>query len=1119
MLKVICEPATAVMRRLLMESFIESHGEDGTVFIVPDDEFAYVRALRWTKQAGVLHRGAIVGLPELTARIQSPFAACVISPGERLAILRQLLLEEPLQYDWLVGEKSAPHLTYGVLKRIGDALSRLQARDEAAEQAGESAPGREHPRQRQLRQLGERYRARLAEAGAIDARVWQRQCWATLDAARLKEALPPHQLIVLDGFTSMGEETMLALRCLRAAASDVLVLLAFNPEEDAERYSHLNAMYERLYDMADLPPVTDPQLLGAAAAAPGKCAAVEIVDAPTRTMEVDAMARYLRAQLDACPAGERFSYDEYVVAFPRVESYAPLVQSAFADYGLPWTLAAGELVLDHPLAKLLHWLRDAIASRAGLAELRQLLKSPFLPALLAEHGLGLSPGGLAAQLEALDRFRREKAPSSAGSLLVQDLGILIERLAERLARVEANMDPGDEEDSSLALLRGELDQYRQLRQTLESAVKLLESLRHPRGLQDWQTELRRLLDTCIGFVEPLEAGEFCGAGPLLPLSDRQKLADAHLLMVQAVQRICDCGTLVSEGTISFGAMLGVMRVLLRNVKLSPPAFRGDSFRVTNIAAASAHEAAVLLAGGLVDGDVPRYLAREARLDDNDGSLQQKQHISEQRAAFHSALRSARRRAILFVPGADTDSELLESQFVEELGAEWPGKLTRKNMAAFCGELQVTSQPVSVVMQQLVRCFEDGAKECPEALVNRRMSSTEAAILENIVHNLNAEQERRRSDALGNYDGFIEDPKLLRYLSQRAESHVHSVSQLDALVQCPFRYFVEYVLGVSEPEEEEERTASREAGILVHAILHSFYTEWIALGNTRIDTGNRGDAANLVLTHAQQELAAAKLSRFEYDCLVLRLLGSEDGAGLLPVNEMETGRAGAIRGYRGMLAAFLDLEVERSAAMGDDADMKPTFFELGFGLKPRRDGSQDRFSDSAPAVLNLPDGEQLKLRGRADRVDSGGGHFAVIDYKTGASPSITDQKHGYKVQLPVYLMALEQMLARQGRPLAPAGGMFMHVTPTEAEVSGQFFRKAFLKQAGIPSKRGMSDEEFEETLEKVLDRIAEGMSRIRRGRFHVTLAGERIACTYCQNASICRKDLARAERLVPNHCGG
>ncbi|HEX3050928.1 MAG TPA: PD-(D/E)XK nuclease family protein, partial [Aggregatilineaceae bacterium] len=76
-----------------------------------------------------------------------------------------------------------------------------------------------------------------------------------------------------------------------------------------------------------------------------------------------------------------------------------------------------------------------------------------------------------------------------------------------------------------------------------------------------------------------------------------------------------------------------------------------------------------------------------------------------------------------------------------------------------------------------------------------------------------------------------------------------------------------------------------------------------------------------------------------------------------------------------------------------------------------------------------DGEAgpVLVRGVIDRVDRAGDQIIIMDYKTGARPHPTDDMiAGRDVQMMIYLLAAQELLARHNLPYELAGGLFWHI---------------------------------------------------------------------------------------------
>lgn len=156
----------------------------------------------------------------------------------------------------------------------------------------------------------------------------------------------------------------------------------------------------------------------------------------------------------------------------------------------------------------------------------------------------------------------------------------------------------------------------------------------------------------------------------------------------------------------------------------------------------------------------------------------------------------------------------------------------------------------------------------------------------------------------------------------------SASQLEALRQCPYRFYARAVLGLDEPEELEAALAKRDYGNWLHLLLHRFHSQRAPGGD---------DAAELerAATFATQELEL-------------------DAGELLPF----------AASFERLAPAYLAWLHEREARGWFWADG-----ESDHRLAPGESG--------APA-----------LRGRLDRIDHGPeGARQLIDYKTGSLNSL------------------------------------------------------------------------------------------------------------------------------------
>lgn len=160
----------------------------------------------------------------------------------------------------------------------------------------------------------------------------------------------------------------------------------------------------------------------------------------------------------------------------------------------------------------------------------------------------------------------------------------------------------------------------------------------------------------------------------------------------------------------------------------------------------------------------------------------------------------------------------------------------------------------------------------------------------------------------------------------------SPSAYEALLECPYRWFVRTGLGLKAPDEVSESVAARDFGVLVHQILGDFHRavpQIAALGREA----------------ALQRLEDIALRCFE------------------PVVARDHAATAWLERWRDVAPAYVDWQLVREAE--------------GWRIDPA--------ACEQPVHLPLRWGAdaELMLHGRPDRVDRCNGSAAITDYKTGA----------------------------------------------------------------------------------------------------------------------------------------
>ncbi len=211
----------------------------------------------------------------------------------------------------------------------------------------------------------------------------------------------------------------------------------------------------------------------------------------------------------------------------------------------------------------------------------------------------------------------------------------------------------------------------------------------------------------------------------------------------------------------------------------------------------------------------------------------------------------------------------------------------------------------------------------------------------------------------------------------------SATALEEYALCPFRFFVHRVLGIDPMEEPSDSLefSPLDRGSLYHEVLERFLR--------RMKSEDRLPLSDSALDELFRTIDEATRS------------GQWNLAGYPGALALER------RLLRLNLAVWLGRESRESGGF------VPSNFEVRFGGEPRR-GDDGELSSDERIPFDAGDEIRLEFTGRIDRVDvtSDGTHARVIDYKTGNPKHVNAPfDHGRHLQLPVYLLAAGELLAR------------------------------------------------------------------------------------------------------------
>jgi hypothetical protein len=270
-----------------------------------------------------------------------------------------------------------------------------------------------------------------------------------------------------------------------------------------------------------------------------------------------------------------------------------------------------------------------------------------------------------------------------------------------------------------------------------------------------------------------------------------------------------------------------------------------------------------------------------------------------------------------------------------------------------------------------------------------------AVPEPLTRGLAARRARRRGE-FGEWTGDI-GPDLAPVFDDERPG---SATSFEQYATCPFRYFLNNVLGVRPLEEHADADAigNLDRGSLVHEVLEGFVGE--ALGADSAVVGAAGADEHARLVDRVREVAA------DYE------------------RQGRTGRPLLWQIELDRLLQGLEELLEEDARHRRSTGLQPVAVEhgFGFGVGPSSRGAATvaaaaEAGDEPPAppvTFTLPSGRSVSFRGSIDRVDRDerDGRLVVFDYKTGSAKGYADIEggditaRGRHLQLVIYASAAQ-----------------------------------------------------------------------------------------------------------------
>ena len=418
--------------------------------------------------------------------------------------------------------------------------------------------------------------------------------------------------------------------------------------------------------------------------------------------------------------------------------------------------------------------------------------------------------------------------------------------------------------------------------------------------------------------------------------------------------------------------------------------------------------------------LPDETRRELEAAGKECRLVRPDPVSRDRYLFYTACTRAWRQLVLVREAADDDGRPHEpSPFYEEVRSRFdPADVA----------LATKKRPLSSLSWELER----GPTERERLRAAAAIASTDEDEARALA--LANGWERRIERALAAFDRqtTLAHPLVVEELAQRAR---FSVTELERFLECSSMWFFERVIN---PKEIDAVLDARVRGGIAHQTLYRFYSGLPKRLGTDAVEADRLDEALVFLR----------------ECLAEAIAG----------------------GVRMELSDLERLELEETLARDLEHFVKQEV-ELGLPLVPRR--FEVGFGTSS-APVELQRGLELggfTVSGKIDRIDVDpfSARGIVQDYKLGRAHGARDIETEHKLQIPLYILALRDLVGME-----PLGGLYRGLTGTR-EARGLV--RADAREDAVPGLKRpdyLSEDDFWHQVDEAQARARRAVNRVHAG---------------------------------------
>lgn len=1036
-----------------------------TLVVVPDrlqrDQFK--SAVKDLRQVHSVHFYGLVR--SLLRRLE--YEPQDLSNSVRFGVIRSLIHD-------LVQEGRLPYLQQAYHKSglISQIIAVIDALGEGNSDVSQLAQAGLRPYDAEIALIYQRYCDWQLETNSADEIGSVRLCVQALEA--IPDLISGYELLVIDGFDQFPPIQLQLFKLLSQQMPQTLITLThdqsgrpalhrfqrtfealnktFRPKIEplplSEPKNPLHILAQRIFRHEQQPPIAHN-------------GAIHFIEAADREREVRAVLRRVHRLL------QQGNPPEQIAIMLRSEGeYTPLLREIAQEYQLPLSMWHGQNLAHEPLVvalqSALQLSLDNYPRRTLIDVWRARSQADLPPGILPEPLADpeLDWGWAASQL---DRLTRRHGIGSGYERMRQALLQQIEKGAEQVLVLDDDEQPD--------LPTSELSPA--------DAARLLQILE---AFQAWMSPPESAtIDEYCNWVRLRSLG--FGGLNLLTTEESQKTQDEALeedesaesdaLLQPLLEELSECfqrifeelqtsARLLQRGPVNYEVFLAELNGAIATARYGHIDPQAGYVAVVPVLATRGLNFAHILLLGLNEGefpltlpDPPLYSRRERLKLKQLGIEISTPDPADEQSIFYEALTRARQSITFSRTYLDPSGNYIPPspylRAVQTLVQPEEGDTTRIQAGKVAGlEDAVSASEFLIALAN---------HEQPTPLAALHTAPFDQHLWQHVQFASEIERTREQNQGFGPFEGIIEQADLNAQLAHMfGPRYTWSASQLNDYITCPFIFFGRYVLKINVPKEPEvslqQRSSAALSGLIEHAILAETVRRW---RDRQLAPVPANEAELIAHFHASADL-------------VLSDAPSQFG--------FETDRFWQWDSHT--MRQRLERALRRSINEGGTwSQFVPAAVEQVFGANGIR-----------PLEVETSAG-RVRIKGRIDRIDQHpeDASLAIIDYKKGSGlRPLRDTEEGYDIQLPIYLMAAEQVLPLGAHQKVAQAAYFQLG-------SGKF-------SPPLTAERWLGIEAI------VLERIAEVLDKVRSGDYHVQ--PRRTCPNYCAFSNICRVNLAKTE---------